>query len=502
MKKNPEIQNIINNIRKKKQTIGLCHGVFDLLHYGHLLHFEAAKKKCDYLFVSITSDEYIEKGPNRPVHKNNERIYFLKNLKFVNYAFIAKGNSAVDSINLIKPDFYFKGSDYKDNFSDKTKKIFQEINVVKKNKGKIIYTNEKEMSSSKIVNTLGLALDEKQIEFIKKIKKNHSFNTIINSFNKFKNDKALVVGDLIIDEYFFGNILGKAGKEPHLVFNKEKRNMFLGGSAIIANHLSDFLKKITLITDLGVENEIKTLLKKKIKNNIKHITITPNINQNSCIKTRFIDTLTKYKLFGAYKIPNLNNKKFYNKLNKKLNSLIQKHDVIILADYSNNFFDSNSLNKIKKSKKFISAMAQINSNVSSFHTLEHLKNFDLLCINEGELRNEVRDKKNHIDLIAKNFLKKNKLNFLVITKGIDGSILFDNKLKKYTCPAFNLYPVDKIGAGDSMLAILSVLLKNKINPSVSLLISSLISSNVVKHFGNDYSANKMDIERSLEFLLK
>ena len=138
------------------------------LHHGHLLHFEAAKKKCDYLFVSITSDEHIDKGPNRPIHKNNERIHFLKSLKFIDEAFVAKGKSAVDSINLIKPDYYFKGNDYKDNFLDKTKKIFQEIKAVKKYNGKIIYTNEKQMSSSKIINNLGLALDEKQLNFLKK----------------------------------------------------------------------------------------------------------------------------------------------------------------------------------------------------------------------------------------------------------------------------------------------------------------------------------------------
>ena len=138
-----EINNKINYIRKNKKLIGLCHGVFDILHYGHLKHFEAAKKKCDFLFVSITSDQYINKGPNRPVHTNIERLFFLQNLEFIDYAFIADGESGVNSIRLIKPDFYFKGNDYKNNRSDKTKKIFHEIDVVKKNKGKIIYTNEK-----------------------------------------------------------------------------------------------------------------------------------------------------------------------------------------------------------------------------------------------------------------------------------------------------------------------------------------------------------------------
>jgi len=502
MKKSSGIQTKINQIRKNNKTIGLCHGVFDLLHHGHLLHFEAAKKKCDYLFVSITSDEHIDKGPNRPIHSNNERIHFLKSLKFVDGAFVAKGKSAVDSINLIKPDYYFKGNDYKDNFSDKTKKIFQEIKAVKKNNGNIIYTNEKQMSSSKIINRLGLALDTKQINFLNKVKKLYNYDLIINSLNKIKTDKVLVVGDLIIDKYIFGNVLGKSGKEPHLVFNQAKENMYIGGSAIIANHLSDFIKNITLISDLGNESKIKNLLKKKLKKNIKHISIQSDSDYKSCIKTRFIDSLTKYKLFGSYILPNLDQKKFHNSLNKNLDLYTKKHDIIILADYSNNFFDTNSINKIKKSNKFTSAMAQKNSNVAAFHSLEHLKNFDLLCINEGELRSEVRDKKSDIDLIAKKLIKKNKLKFLVVTRGIDGSILFDKKFKKYHCPSFNSKPVDKIGAGDSMIAILSILLKNQINPSISLLIASLVASKVVNNVGNNYSANKIEIERDLEFLFK
>ena len=109
------IQNKIKLLKKKKKSIGLCHGVFDVLHYGHLKHFEVAKKKCDYLFVSITSSQFIKKGPNRPINNDNQRLFFLQNLKLIDHVFIAKGESGVDSINLIKPDYYFKGNDYKDN---------------------------------------------------------------------------------------------------------------------------------------------------------------------------------------------------------------------------------------------------------------------------------------------------------------------------------------------------------------------------------------------------
>ena len=75
----------------------------------------------------------------------------------------------------------------------------------------------------------------------------------------------------------------------------------------------------------------------------------------------------------------------------------------------------------------------------------------------------MKDKKTDLDVLAKNFLIKNKIKFIVITKGILGSILFDYNLNKYSCPSFNSKPIDKIGAGDSMLAILSILLSNKFN---------------------------------------
>ena len=45
------------------QTIGLSHGVFDVLHVGHIEHLKKAKEFCDVLVVSLTNDQYVNKGP-------------------------------------------------------------------------------------------------------------------------------------------------------------------------------------------------------------------------------------------------------------------------------------------------------------------------------------------------------------------------------------------------------------------------------------------------------
>ena len=498
-----KITKLVESLKKSNKTIGLCHGVFDLLHYGHFLHLKAAKKKCDYLFVSITSEELINKGPNRPIHDNYERISILNNITFVDFAFVSKGKSGVGSINLIKPNFYFKGIEYKNNKLDKTKKILEEVKAVKKNKGKVVYTNEKEMSSSKIINQLNLVSKKEHSVFLKKVKKLGDCQEIFHSLNKLKKNKVLVIGDLIIDKYIFGDVLGKSGKEPHMVFREVKEEMYAGGASIVANHLSDFVTNISLITDLSGDKHVKKILNKKLRKNIKLIPIKSGNDINgSCIKTRFIDSLTKYKLYGSYKIPNLNNFNFYRSLNAQLTRCLKLHDIIIIADYSNNFFDIKSLKKIQLSKKFICGMSQKNSNNYNFHTLKNLKNFDLLCINEGELRSELRDNSTKLEIIAKNYKSSQNIKYLVVTQGKNGCILLDKLNKMYHCPSFNSKPVDKVGAGDSMLAILSVFLYNNINPYFSLLFASLVSSNVVEHTGNDYVANKIEIERSIEFMLK
>ena len=127
----------LNLQRRDKVKIGLSHGVFDLLHLGHIKHFKEAKKNCDLLIVSVTADQYVNKGPNRPAFNQYQRIEALEALEVIDYIILSSNPSSTSIIKKIKPDIYFKGPDYKNNLDDLTKKIFLEKNEVEKNGGKI-----------------------------------------------------------------------------------------------------------------------------------------------------------------------------------------------------------------------------------------------------------------------------------------------------------------------------------------------------------------------------
>ena len=101
----------------KNLKIGFCHGVFDIVHNGHLNHFREARKEVDILVVGVTTDKYVNKGPRQPLNSDRDRVNFLNNIKGIDYVYLNKAEDSADIITILKPYFYFKGKDYliKDN---------------------------------------------------------------------------------------------------------------------------------------------------------------------------------------------------------------------------------------------------------------------------------------------------------------------------------------------------------------------------------------------------
>ena len=96
-----------------------CHGVFDPLHIGHIRHFEQAKKLGEVLVVTVTPDEYVNKGPHRPVFTETLRAEAIAALQCVDYVAVNRWPMAVETIHLLRPDIFVKGSEFQQR-SDRT----------------------------------------------------------------------------------------------------------------------------------------------------------------------------------------------------------------------------------------------------------------------------------------------------------------------------------------------------------------------------------------------
>jgi len=92
------------------------NGTFDILHRGHLELLNYAKSLGDFLLVGIDGDDRVKekKGPSRPIHNQEERKFFLENLKAVDSVDIFSNDNELESmIKSFKPDIMVVGSDWK-----------------------------------------------------------------------------------------------------------------------------------------------------------------------------------------------------------------------------------------------------------------------------------------------------------------------------------------------------------------------------------------------------
>ena len=104
----------------------------------------------------------------------------------IDYVCEINSPSAIEAIRKLRPNFYSKGKEYKNLNKDITNKIKSEISELKKQNGKIVYTDDVTFSSSKILNDLEVSLSPQQLKEVRNIKKNEDFETLLKKFEELK----------------------------------------------------------------------------------------------------------------------------------------------------------------------------------------------------------------------------------------------------------------------------------------------------------------------------
>ena len=105
-------------LKSQGKRVVLSHGIFDLVHNGHISHLKKARSEGDVLFVTLTGDKYVNLGPGYPMFPENLRAETLAALGCVDYIAINNSSTAANIIEVIKPYGFVKGGEYKTSFDD------------------------------------------------------------------------------------------------------------------------------------------------------------------------------------------------------------------------------------------------------------------------------------------------------------------------------------------------------------------------------------------------
>lgn len=478
-----EIKKIIGERPRNKKAI-MCHGVFDVVHPGHVRHLVYAKSKADILITSITADYHINKGKHRPHIPHGLRAVNLAAFAVVDYVLIDENPTPLENIAFIQPDFFAKGYEYVS--SGMPVKTAQEAEVLDTYGGEIVFTpGDYVWSSSKFINLAPPRLKLEKLSIMMS-SENISFNDLRECINSYQSFKVHVVGDLIVDSFTHASMIGGQTKTPTMSVLYEDRIDYVGGAGVVAKHLRAAGADVTLSTVLGADQfqsfAIKDLEDAGVK--CKHIidTTRPTTHKNAII-------VGDYRLL---KLDTLDNSPVNNHILEQLIHQIKESDAdcIIFSDFRHGIFNKRTIpsliNAIPK-KCFKVADSQV---ASRWGNITEFKNFDLITPNEREARFSMADQDSGIRSLAASLYDEARCKTLMLKLGEKGILTCKSNNHEaldsfLVLDTFVDRVVDPVGSGDALLAYSTLTMLANNSPACATILGSIAAACECEVDGNE-----------------
>ena len=492
----------VSGLRGRGQRLVMCHGTFDLIHTGHIRHLQRAKGEGDVLLVTLTADEYVNKGPGRPVFDENLRAETLAALACVDFVAIDYEPAAVKAIARLRPHVYAKGVEYRASADDVTGNIERERSAVEACGGEILFTDEITFSSSNLLNEHFGVFSAEARDYLQSFRRKYTDRDVIDLVKGLADLKVLVVGDAIIDQYHYVKVLGQVGKGSALSVKYESDEQFAGGALAVANHLAGFAKEVTLVTGLGKVETYETFIRSKLLPNV-----TPTFFEiegaPTVAKRRFVDEDLN-RLFEVYfcseePIPDAVDDEVCGWLNANLKAF----DVVIVPDFGNGFISPNMINELCHSARFLGVNTQLNSGNRGHHVIGRYPRADFVAINEPELRLAAHNRHGPLEGVAETIAKKVHADCIAITYGSKGAMFkVCSSGDVHYVPALSTKVLDRIGAGDAFLALAGLCVGGGLPSEVAAYVGSASAALDVQIVGNRTAVDSATLFKYITTLLK
>lgn len=462
-----EIADRASECRENGEKIVLCLGTFDILHPGHYKHFEAAKQEGDVLIVALTSDEHVRerKGPGRPVFNQQMRAEVIAKDEDVDYVCISEFPSAIEAIEAIKPDVYIKGSDYKNREPKPWHRFPLEKQTVESFGGRVHFTDEITFSTTNLINNHLPVRSEEAKVFVEDFRERFSLQLIYDYLERISDVSVLIIGETIVDEYQYGNSLGKSGKSPTVAFNLSEIERYEGGVSAEYNHLCTFTDKIFVLTDRVV------------------------------VKKRYIEN--SQKLFETYQFetPTMSE----DAVCEYLENNACRYDVMLVSDFGHGMITTRVRDVIKRQSTLLVVNTQRNAGNMGYNTIRkywNRKNDIFFCVDRDELMLAVCDYYDDINNLT-DVLEKEFDSNIIVTSG-DGGCVIGSKI----IPSFATDIVDSIGAGDAFLSLIAPLVYLEAPQELIGFVGNIAGAIACSYAGNKYHVDKTKLCKFIETVLK
>ncbi len=485
---------VFSRLRSEGKKIVQCHGTFDLLHPGHIVHFEEAKALGDILVVTVTSEKHVNKGPGRPYFNDELRTKYLSSLEYIDYVVVVPFPAAREAIECVRPHIYCKGKEYEDPKIDITGNIYDDIQVVKRLGGRVHYVGSVVFSSTKLLNNHFEIHPSQMKEFCKKLAAKYTPERFREIVDGFRDLKVLIIGDTIFDRYSSVKVQGLTSKNRIISTRFLFEDMQAGGALAVLRHVKQFTPNIKFISMVGTEEWVEPVLAKYVSLEEDGIVRSPDFT--TIIKQRFVEPLQEGKELSKLFSINVIREQYSNEKTITLacdiiDGCIKDYDLVMVMDFGHGFMQESVRELVQKKAPFLALNCQTNSYNHGFNIIDkQYRRSDSFSLDETELTLSCGQRNISFYEELKKLHHRLSANYGWLTRGGTDTIGIKTGEPECECMSFEQTVVDTVGAGDAFCSVASLAAAKGLPIDLATFMGQLAGAQAVRIIGNADSIKK------------
>ena len=405
------LEPVLRNEKAGGARIVMCHGVFDVLHPGHLAHLNEAKTYGEVLVVCVTDDRFVNKGPGRPLFSLYKRMAQLAALQVVDHVVGVSASTCAATITTLKPDYYVRGPDHT---SDTHPLSLLETEACEKAGTRRRFTNADPDSSTRVSARAFSMFPDSTEGWLQDFRNRHTLDEVLSWLQRIKGLRVLVVGHR--EQCIFNYVEPYAQiPEGYAPATKVIRTtQFEGAGKAVLQHCLGFVQEGQMLS--------------------QEVPVTEEI---------YLDADSSRFLFMAQTQP----PDFWLEgeeldFESTLESAVSQVDVVIVSDYGLGLITPEIQAILESQAKFLAATVKAYHANLGFNEASKYARMDYFCLNELEHKLAVSR--------SPRFCESGRV---MITRGKHGS-----DYRNHHTPTFALDVVDTVGCGDAVLALTAPLI--------------------------------------------
>jgi len=472
---------------KAGDSVVLCHGHFNIIHPGHIRYLNYARQQGDKLVVSIQGDASFQNSERKHNFSEAERAAGVASIQSVDKVIILGKSNLEELIKVLEPSVLVLGKEFEYEHDEQVSKA---VKLINKQGGKTLFhAGETHYASADLLRENIPEIHEEQTKLFKNACKTQKLilGELLECIDRFKDSSLLVIGDTIVDQYVACDALGMSAEAPVVVVRELDAREYAGGAAIVAMHAKALGSECRYISVVGNDMNATIAEKELDQLNVQHVLVEDN-SRPTTFKIRYL--VNNQKMFRVSRMKEHSlSRQIEDQVIKEIKKASSHIQGILISDFVYGVITPRVLETItdlaKKKHLYVIGDLQCSSQVGN---VSKFKNFDLICPTERESRIALGTQDEGVEWVANALMQQTSARNMVMKLGREGFIAYESVTESFInrqhFPALSINPVDVAGAGDSLLAALSVGLCSGASLMQASAIGAGMASIAVQKVGN------------------